>query len=389
MPNIGIGKQAVLEKLARDVIPYGARIGAPGFCRNITTAPTIVPAVTQFVASLAGPQREWNHAFNYLEYSALQWLAQLMGLDPKIYQGIFSDGGSSANLICLIAARQAAFEKLGIDPAMDGVAGIPRPTLYTSDQVTGVLHRQVAIMGFGRRALVTVPSNEDFRLDVEALRERIHADIAEGCMPIAVVATAGTTNSGAIDPLADIAELCHQYQLWFHVDGAYGLPAIVDKRVASLYAGLEYADSLVLDPHKWFAIPVGCGAAFVRNKQILPRAFALGPAPFLVLEKPVGDEDDEEQFEMQSITSPFATWGKEYGDRGNASSAPSRGISVWALFQEIGIEGLRERISRHITFARDLAWLIEQSECLQNMGSNSTPIINLLVALPSSRMAGA
>lgn len=360
LPMSGIGDRQVLQRL-REIIPCGVRIGAPGFSSNITTAPTLVPAVAAFAASIAFAQREWNHAGNLIEALALKWLIEMLGLSPDEYQGVFTDGGSSANLVCLIAARQSAYERAGIDPALRGVAGIPRPTFYTSDQVTGVLHRQLAMMGLGREALRTVPCDRDFRLDVAALRECLDADEALGCTPIGVIATAGTTSTGSIDPIADLATLCRERGLWLHVDGAYGLPGILDGRVASQYEGLASADSFVMDPHKWFGVPVGCGAAFVRDREILKRSFALGPAPFLALEEPEGCGPDD------GITSVFDTWGIHFGDRGPSSSAPTRGAAVWSLFKEIGVEGLRARICRHNSYARALARLVERSESLQLM----------------------
>jgi aromatic-L-amino-acid decarboxylase len=160
---------------------------------------------------------------------------------------------------------------------------------------------------------------------------------------VAIVATAGTVNTGAIDPIAELADIAAERGIWFHVDGAYGAFGVLDDRVAHLFAGMERADSVVADPHKWLAAPLGCGAAFVRDRALLGRAFTMEPAEYL-----------EGSASSGSIESPFDEFGELYHDFNIEQSAQSRGVTVWAILSEIGRSGLRDRIARHLDFARHI-----------------------------------
>ncbi len=163
--------------------------------------------------------------------------------------------------------------------------------------------------------------------------------MAAGRVPVAVVANAGTTNTGAIDPLRALGEIAHENGIWFHVDGAYGLPGILDERVAPRYDGLDLADSVIVDPHKWLNAPVGVAATFVRDRAILRRAFTQGPADYLE-----GSFTDDVEVSVDAMGIPYADFGVEL-------SATSRGVQVWAILREEGAEGVAARIRRDNDFA--------------------------------------
>lgn len=382
LPKQGEGAEATLELLKTTVIPHGTRIGAPGFAGWITTAPTVIPAVAAFSASIAGAQRWWLQSYNLLEHIALEWLKQLLGL-PQVYQGTFNSGGSIANLIALGAARQRAFEKRGIDASTEGIQALVKPRIYASAQAHHVINRAAALLGLGRRAVVQVPTDDAFRLDVEALRERLSRDRRDGCSPVAVVATAGTVNTGAVDPISDIGQLCRVEDIWLHVDGAYGAFATLDPEVRPLFAGMSEADSIVVDPHKWLAVPVGCGATFVRDRDLLRRAFTLEPAEYL--------EGSTRQ--VETIGSQFDELGYIFHDFNLEQSAQSRGVTVWAALKEIGADGVRTRVCAHNSFARNLRDRVNASPVLellapvtlsiccfryvpQGMGNSAEPLLN-------------
>jgi aromatic-L-amino-acid decarboxylase len=354
LPEGGAGAVATLEVLAGVVIPHGTPIGAPGFAGWVTTMPTVVPAVAALSASIAGAQRWWLQSYNFLEHLSLEWLKELLGLPPS-YQGTFTSGGSVANLIALGAARQWACELQGIDASADGLGALGGPRIYASNQGHHVLRRAAALLGLGRRGLVEMPTDDAFRLDVNALRDQVRRDRRQGCTPIAVVATAGTVNTGAIDPLRDILQLCREERIWLHVDGAYGGFGILDPEVCALFEGLSQADSLAVDPHKWLAVPLGCGAAFVRDRDLLRRAFTLDPAEYL--------EGSARQ--PESIRSQFDSLGYLFHDFNLEQSARSRGVTVWAALKEIGAEGMRARVRAHNAFARRLAARVRASPNLE------------------------
>ncbi len=353
LPDHGVGLDAVLDELAQVVIPNGLRNGAPGFNGWVTTAPTTVGSVAILAAAVAGSQRWWVQSFNYLESVALGWLAALLGI-PHEWQGTFTAGGSSANIVALGAARQQAFERLGRDPARFGLPDVDA-RIYASSEVHHVVLRAAAVLGMGRAAVVALPVDQAGRIDIDELRRRLEADRAAGTVPVAIVATAGTVNTGAVDPIGPMADLAVEFDTWLHVDGAYGLFGRLDERVAALYDGLERADSAVVDPHKWLAAPVGIGAAYVRDRGLLGRAFTLEPAEYL---EGAVDADTE-------AISPFDSFGELFHDFNLDQSAPSRGVVVWAILREIGADGMRERVVRHNNFARRLAALVDADARLE------------------------
>ena len=363
LPQKGAGPDEVLRLLREVVIPNGLRIGAGGFSGWVTTAPTVVPAVASLSASVAGTQRYWLQPYQELEGIALDWLRELFGL-PEGHEGVFVSGGSVANLVALGAARQHAGERLGLDPAQDGVAALPKPRLYASSEIHHVVHRAAAVLGLGRTAVVELSVDDAYRLDVAALRARLAADRAEGVTPIAVAASAGTVNTGAVDPIAEILELCREHDVWLHVDGAYGLPGMLDPDVAPLFEGVAGADSVVFDPHKWLATGVGCGAVFVRDRSLLGRSFSLGDAEYL--EPPDPDAID--------ARSQFTDFGTPYFHFGVEQSAQSRGVLVWAALLEIGAEGFAARVRRHNGYARAIAERCEVSPTLELIAPQSLSI---------------
>jgi aromatic-L-amino-acid decarboxylase len=368
LPRAGIGADAVLAELLQHVVPNGSSVPRPGFSSFITTGATTVGTLAVTAAAVAAPQRYGHTAFNFLEELSLRWMAALFGLGAM--QGVYSSGGSTANLLALGAARQQAFERLGRDPAADG---IDRPVaIYASSETHHTVQRAAGVLGLGRRAVRSITCDRSGRMRLDALRDAMAADRRAGVLPMAVVANAGTTNTGAIDPLSSIGELAREQGLWFHVDGAYGLPGLLDERVAPLYRGLDLADSVIVDPHKWLGASVGIGATFVRDRELLRRAFTQEPAHYLegsVVDGGVRDDGahgdarggahsgsmDGPAGEAAAIEHSMDDFGIPYYDFGVELSAPSRGVVVWALLREIGVAGLRERVRRHNDMATAIA----------------------------------
>ena len=344
LPERGAGAEAVVAQIADVLVPNGVRLIEPGFWGWITAGATTVPTVAALSASVAGGQRYGVTSYNLLEEVSLRWLAELCGLDPAM-QGVYSSGGSTANLVALGAARQSAFEQRGIDVANDGTGGL-RCAVYASAETHHTIQRAAGVLGLGRSHVRLVETDGHERMRPDRLRETIERDLADGVVPIAVVATAGTTNTGAIDLIRDLGEVAHAHGIWFHVDGAYGLPGILDERVAPLYDGLELADSAIVDPHKWLNAPVGVAATYVRDAALLYRAFTQEPAAYL--ETVQSSEPDDVQYSLDSM-------GVHYSEFGVELSSPSRGVVVWSILRELGREGVAARIRDDNGFARQLA----------------------------------
>jgi aromatic-L-amino-acid/L-tryptophan decarboxylase len=355
LPLKGIGIDRVTEELIKQVIPFGSAVPKPGFTSYITTGAVSVSALASTAANIASPQRYMGTAFNYLEELSLQWLAEMCGIGEL--KGVYSSGGSVANLIALGGARQSAFEKVGHDVAANGV---DRPVrIYASEECHHTIQRSGGVLGIGRRAIKSIACDDKGRMLVEALQEAIANDLKEEIMPMAIVANAGSTNTGAIDPLLAIGEIAKEHGIWYHVDGAYGLPGILDERISHLYDGLELADSVIIDPHKWLGAAVGVAATFVRDRDILQRAFTQEPADYL--EGSVEQTDDSEAGVKHSLDD----FGIRYFDYGVELSAPCRGVVVWAMIKEIGVEGMRERVKRHNDIAHYIAEFSEHHPNLE------------------------
>lgn len=351
LPNDGVGIEQVLSEFGDYVIPNGSQIPRPGCTSFITTGAASIGVLAGLAGSVAAPQRIGLHAFNLLEQVSLTWLADLCGLTPEM-KGVYSSGGSVANLLALGAARQQAFERRGVDPAEQGVTQASR--IYATQSSHRTIHRAAAVLGLGRNAVVAIEADPQGRMNPEALRQQLELDAQQNVVPIAIVATAGITSTGAIDPLLELSAIAQAHQIWFHVDGAYGLPGLLDPQVAPLYQGLEHADSVIVDPHKWLGAPVGIGATFVRDRGLLSRAFAQGEADYLE----GSFNEDNVQNSMDSIGIPYQDFGVEL-------SSPSRGAVVWSLIREIGKEGLRQRVCRHNAMARRVESRAQQEACLE------------------------
>lgn len=354
LPETGAGREAVLETLRTHVIANGLRIGAPGFSGWVTTMPTTVPAVAQLAGSLAAAQRWWASPGNFLEILALRWLKHLVGL-PDHFEGAFTGGGSLANLLCLAAARQHAGESRGYDPALDGLSRLVEPRVYASTEVHHVVHRACGVLGLGRRALRLVGVDAHRAPDLRSLERFLDEDLAAGRTPVAVVVSAGDVNTGAVEPVDAMRKIAHARGVWLHVDGAYGGFGVLDPRVAPLYGDLAKIDSFAVDPHKWMAVPVGCGAGFVRDGGVLARALTLEPAAYVEM-APTGTGD---------LGSPFDERGEGNPDFSVDHSAPSRGLTVWAALKEIGASGMRARVVRHLDCARRVAQRVREHPALE------------------------
>lgn len=353
VPEKGIGAENVIAEMGEHVIPNGSQIAKPGCTSYITTAATDMGSIATLAGIVASPQRIGLTAFNYLEDLALQWLVEMFGL-PSNMQGVFSSGGSTANLIGLGAARQSAFARLGMNPADDGVQRVCK--IYATDQSHFTIHRSAAVLGMGRNSVVHIPVDSQLRLCPNALREQLEKDKAIDAVPVAIVASAGSTNTGAMDSLQAIGEIAREYDIWFHIDGAYGLPGTLDPQVHHLYKGVELADSITVDAHKWLGAPVGIGVTFVKDVVALQESFNQGNVADYIRTTIVDSEHADNS--MDSLGIP-------YHDMGVELSAPTRGTIVWALIREIGVEGMRARICRHNEMARRVAEQAKQHKNLE------------------------
>jgi aromatic-L-amino-acid decarboxylase len=345
LPHSGAGREAVLADIRDVLIANGLRIGHPGFSGWVTTAPSTVATAADLAQTVVAAQRWWASPGNLIDTVAMRWLIELCGF-PEGFGGTFTAGGSTANLLGIGAARQHAGERLGLDPSLDGIAGMPEPRVYASTETHHVVGRALGVLGMGRRNLRSIPTDGAGRIDLDLLRAALDEDAAAGRTQVAVVGCAGDVNKGVVDPLPELARIAHDRGTWFHVDGAYGGFGMLDERVRDLYGDVAEYDSFAIDPHKWMAAPVGTGAVVVRDEGVLARAFAVD----------TGDYDRERDRVVEGDPgSPFDEIGHGTPDLGVDFSTPARGIAVWAILAEIGADGMRARVTRHLDCARRVA----------------------------------
>lgn len=267
-------------------------------------------------------------AAHLVERQALTWVGQLVGYPAG--GGAFTSGGMLSNLTALMAARTRAFP----DSRIEGLAG-RAGAVYASADAHSSVERAVEILGLGRRALRLVPIDGRRRMQPRALAEAIAADQAAGITPVAVVATAGTTLTGAVDPIDAIADVTAGSGAWLHVDGAYGVPAAATDIARSLFAGLDRADSVSVDAHKWLFVPKACGVLMVADPVTLADAFR-HEASYMI--------------EEEGFTHPVDST-MEY-------SRPFRSLKLWTALRAHGAGAFRDAITRNIELARQLAALV-------------------------------
>ncbi|MCA1593920.1 MAG: pyridoxal-dependent decarboxylase [Acidobacteria bacterium] len=280
-----------------------------------------------------------------VERSVVRWLAELIGYGAEC-GGLLTSGGSMANLNAVFVAHRAkAGDVRGGKVSQRGLwdAGAPA-TMYVSDQAHLSMAKAADIIGIGREQVRVVETDESFRMDARRLRERIEGDIARGLRPFCVVATAGTVNTGAVDPLDAVARVAREHDLWFHVDGAYGALAALDESKRPLFAGLKQADSVSLDPHKWLYAPVDCGCLLYRHPEQASAAFG-------------GTEDHYIKVFEQQRDEAFAFW-----DYGIELSRPFRALKVWIMLRYYGARRVRAAIAEDNALAACFAERVRASE---------------------------
>jgi aromatic-L-amino-acid/L-tryptophan decarboxylase len=329
--------QVLAETLER-VMPYPMGNTHPRFWAWFMGSGSFTGALADFLAGIQGSNLGGgDHAAVLIDRQVVGWLREMVGM-PDSADGTLVEGGSAANLIGLTVARNAIS---GIDVREEGVAAIPVPLrFYGSDQVHSCHRKAMEALGLGNRALRRIPTGVDFRIDIDSLRAAIAEDRAAGFRPACVIANAGTVNTGAVDDLTALADLCAEEGLWLHVDGCIGALIAIAPRNAHLVAGLSRADSVALDPHKWLHAPFSVGCALVRNGPKLREAYATTP----------------EYLETAPRGIAAGPWLHQLGPETTRSF---RALKVWMMLKEHGAARFGRLIDQNIDQARHLAALVD------------------------------
>lgn len=348
-PRSGSPAARVLDRFAAEIAPYPLGNGHPRFHAWVNSPPAVIGVLAEALAASMNPSvAGGDHAAVYIERQVLRWFAELAGF-PAGAGGLLVSGASMATLTALAVARHRAMAAAGLDVRAAGLqAGGPRLMIYASAEAHGCVRKAAELLGVGSDNIREIEVDAAFRAEPGHLDRLLTESRSRGEIPLAVVVSAGTVNTGAIDPIRQVSELCAEHGAWLHVDAAYGGPAVLLlPEYAKVRDALGLADSIAVDPHKWLYVPVGAGMLLLREPGLARDAFSLVP-PYLR----AGDEADE-------------PWLSEFGFE---QTRPFRALKVWMALQHLGLDGYRDLISHDLRTAEYLQSAVRAAPDLDLLG---------------------
>jgi glutamate/tyrosine decarboxylase-like PLP-dependent enzyme len=377
LPELGADATRVLDELCREMIDKGFHIPSANYFGLMNPTPAYMAVLAEALVAALNPQLASvarSQFASSLEAETVGWIASRFGwhkpigdgadsADPTsakggqiwgtpVCDGTFTSGGNEANFTALALAISHRFP----NAIEDGIATIgARPVFYASSESHHSLEKSAGLLGLGRKALRRIPVNGELRLDTARLILQIEADQACGFVPFCVVATAGTTNSGAIDDLKALASIAERYGLWLHVDGAYGAAAAFSDKYRGLLSGIERADSITVDPHKWLAMPFAAGVILTRHPALLEHTFSVA-SPYMPRAERSGMVDN---FKIS------AQWSRRMNS-----------LKLWLTLRVHGRQAYEEMIERQMQLAARMRRWIERSEYFELAAPQTLPILN-------------
>ena len=362
-PEQGEPMEQIVADLDRLIVPALTHWSHPSFYAYFATS-TSGPGILGELLTAAFDNKAmlWrtSPASTELEEVTLDWLRQMMGLDPGMI-GIIYDTASVSSMHAIAAAREGV-EKRVREDGMSGRTDLPLLRVYVSEQAHSSIEKAVITLGLGQRGLRKIPTDSEFRMDVRALEAAIEEDAGHGYLPFCIVATVGTTSTSSIDPVKEMIPIGEKYAMWLHVDAAYAGSAAIVPEFQSILAGCERADSLVTNPHKWLFTPFDLSVLYCRHMDLLKRAFSLVPE---YLRTP----------EQEKVRS-----GSDYGIQ---LGRRFRALKLWMVIRYFGHEGLAARIREHCRLASLFASWVEGSGDWELMAPHPLALV-CFRACPSS-----
>jgi glutamate/tyrosine decarboxylase-like PLP-dependent enzyme len=353
LPEIGEDAGKVLDEICRDMTDKGFHVPSANYFGLMNPTPTYIGFLAEALVAALNPQLATlarSQLASKIELETIRWIGERVGW-PGQFNGTFTSGGNEANFSGLAIALAAKFPAV-VEDGLFSVGG--QLVLYASVEAHHSLDKSAGLLGIGRKALRRVAVNEQLQVDPQTLEKNIEQDRASGRKPFCVVATAGTTNSGVVDDLIAISDLCRRHDLWLHVDGAYGAAAIFSDQHRDLVRGIERADSLTIDPHKWLAMPFSAGLILTCHPKILQRAFSVAAA---YMPKAAG-----------ATLPDNARISTQWTRRMNS-------LKLWLTLRVHGRQAYEELIDRQLQLARSFADWIESSDQFELAAPQLLPIV--------------
>jgi glutamate/tyrosine decarboxylase-like PLP-dependent enzyme len=366
LPELGDDAATVLDDLCRELTDKGFHVPAANYFGLMNPTPTYMGVLAEALVAALNPQLATlarSQLASKIEIETIRWIGDRVGWRGDS-NGTFTSGGNEANFSGLALALAAKFPKA----IEDGVASIgARPLAYASEEAHHSLDKSTGLLGLGRKALRRVTVNDRFQLDPAKLETMIQQDCDAGHRPFCIVATAGTTNSGIVDDLAAIAEVCRAHDAWLHVDGAYGAAAIFSDKHRNAVRGIELADSITIDPHKWLAVPFAAGVILSRHPKVLEDAFSVS-TPYMPRDRAAVLPDN----------SKIST---QWTRRMNS-------LKLWLTLRVHGRKAYEEHIDRHFTLASQFCEWLKLSPHFEQATPLMLPIVNFrLRGIPETELA--
>jgi aromatic-L-amino-acid decarboxylase len=335
--------EELLNEVEKKIFENSTLYSSPRFFGYINSSGNQASILAELLASAVNQICALWHfspAASEVEGRVIRWIAEFIGYSPTA-GGCLLSGGSAGNLVALAVARS---QKAGFDTGSLGMRAAAPLTVYMSQEGHASVDKAMMLLGLGRNQLRKIPVRDDFTVDLNALEKMIVEDRNNGSLPICVVGMGGTTNTGAVDPLNELADICRAQGLWFHVDAAYGGPAACTKVVGELFQGLDRADSVSVNPHKWLYVPPEVGCILVREPVALQHTFEVAA----------------DYFKDEGEANPNAPI--DFKDFGPQLTRSFKALKVWMTFKAYGVSKLRAAIESNIETMRYLARRIDESE---------------------------
>ena len=353
LPETGEDADKVLDEVFSQMVEKGFHVPSANYFGLMNPTPTYIGVLAEALVAALNPQLatvKRSQLASKIEHETVRWIGERVGW-PGEFNGTFTTGGNEANFSGLALALAWRFPN-AVEDGISSASG--QPVLYASDEAHHSIDKSAGLLGIGRKALRRIPVDRNVQLDLRVLEQTIADDLSRGQKPFCVVATAGTTNSGAVDDMVALAEICDRHKLWLHVDGAYGGSAIFSNKYRHLVNGIEQADSITIDPHKWMAVPLAAGVILTRHPEMLERAFAVS-APYM-----------PKAAEAKGIdNSRIST---QWTRRMNS-------LKVWLTLRVHGRRAYDEHIERQMMLAQGFVAWLNSSEYFELAAPQVLPIV--------------